>query len=989
MIHARLAFVLLVVVVWTPAKIAAAPSIAPLRAYIHTTWTHHDGVPLGVINKILQTSDGYLWIFANDGVLRFDGMRFVRPSTPCVEPIRSHAPAIDGGFWAVCGDRLIRRTADARFVVVSDGLLNLPQHTLLADRRGRLWILGKTIRYLNQDGTGGRVFDNPRTELFFAAVEDSEGTIWARDPSNLYHLYDDRVELVMSLDAPGCLTPSRDGGVYAVLRTGIWHLRKGVAPSVLEFPYSEASATAEACMAEAPDGGLWLAMRQSVVARLHRGHLESLADTGQVERHVTDVFIDREGSIWAGATSGLHRFRKPTVQLVRGPADSGQPWFVFVDAHTNLWLGGTLGASRLNPERRLEPSVTPRGPYAAIGQDEKGTIWLSNEEAIGYVANGKFVTVSDATGAPIVAVDAFTQDEQGHLWALSNGVGVYRVTPGPPRLVAASPRAETRFLVSQRSGIWLALASGGVEQHFNGRVNTLANLNPTKSYVSPMTMLEDGDSIWVGSFTGLDRLRHGRWTTWTREQGLPGDGRVKAMIADRSGHFWIMTGAGLLRVPRAQLDAAPDGSPTPLSFARIGSFDGVVPHPGNLRTSPTAASDRNGRLYFTTVDAVAIIDPDALSEASMIPPIVLESVIVDKDPVDHKLVTSFVEPSRLQFEYTSLDLRSPELARFRYRLQGYDADWIEAGTQRQVTYGTLRPGAYTFRVIGAGGEGIWNETGASFAFQIVPVFWRTWWFRLALVVVGVSLVAALYRLRVQQITRQFDAGLEARVSERTRIARELHDTLLQTFQGVLIHFQAATNLLPGRPDDARQKLESVLERAARAVTEGRDAVQALRESATASDDLPHALSVLAEQLVDDADPGHAVIRVNVEGRPRALRPIVRDDVYRIASEAMRNATRHARAQLIQADIHYDDRHLQLRIRDDGTGIDPATLEGRGVSGHWGLPGMRERATLIGGTLEVRSRPGSGTEVELSLPASKAYDTHDRQARYPHPRRGRS
>jgi signal transduction histidine kinase/ligand-binding sensor domain-containing protein len=820
----RLALVL-ILVAGPSLKAAATPSDVRLRDYIHTVWTQHDGVPLGFINAILQTSDGYLWIFTKDDALRFDGMRFVRPSTPCTQPIRSQTSAVDGGFWAVCGERLIRRTAEGRFVVVSDALLNLPQHTLFADRQGRVWILGPTIRYLSPDGTAGRVFDGPRTKLFFTAVQDSEGTIWARDRSNLYQLYDDRAEFIMPLDGGGCLTPSRDGGVYALARTGIWRLRKGVPPAVIAFPQLEASATPTACMAEAKDGGLWLGMRQSMVALLHGGDLELLADTGQIERGVNHLFIDREGSIWAGAPSGLHRFRKPMVQLMQGLA--AQPLFVFVDSHTNVWQGSVRGTSRLDLANRLDHPVTPSDSYDAIGEDERGTIWLSNRKAIGYVENGRFVTVSDAAGAPVVDVHAFTQDEQGHLWALAEGVGAYQVTPGPPRLVAASPRARDRFFVSRRSGISLALDSGGVEQHRNGRVTTLPSPNATQSYVSPMTILEDGDSLWVGSATGLERLRNGRWTTWTREHGLPGDGTVK----------------------------------------------------------------------------------------------------------------------------------------------------IEAGTQRQVTYGTLRPGEYRFRVIGAGAEGLWNETGGSFAFRIVPVYWRTWWFQLSMVALGLSIAGALYRLRIRQLTRQFNVGVAARIGERTRIARELHDTLLQSFQGVLIHFQAATNLLPGRPDEARRKFESALDQAGQALTEGRDAVQAMRESAAASDDLPDALSTLANQLAGDVDPADApAIRINVEGRPRSLQPIVRDDVYRIASEAIRNAVRHAQAQLIQVDIHYDDRHLQLRIRDDGTGIDAAVLESRGVSGHWGMPGMRERAALIGGTLSVRSRIGSGTEIELSLPSSKAYVT---------------
>jgi signal transduction histidine kinase len=452
----------------------------------------------------------------------------------------------------------------------------------------------------------------------------------------------------------------------------------------------------------------------------------------------------------------------------------------------------------------------------------------------------------------------------------------------------------------------------------------------------------------------------------------------------------MMTGGGILRLARAQLDATPDGVPQGLSFARIGALDSVVPHAGTLVASPAVTADRSGRLYFTTTDSIVSVDPATVSDSPMIPPIVLESVLVDNQPVDHAAVNRFIQPSLLQFQYTSLNIHSAESARFRYRLDDYDADWVEAGNARQVTYGALRPGEYQFRVIGAGAEGVWNETGASFAFQIVPVFWRTWWFQLSMVALGLSIAGGLYRFRIRQLTRQFNLGVEARVGERTRIARELHDTLLQSFQGVVIHFQAATNMLPGRPEDAKRKFEGALDQAAQAITEGRDAVQAMRDSVAASDDLPLALAALAEQLTGDADAGHAAtIRVNVEGSPRSLHPIVRDDVYRIASEAMRNATRHARATLILVDVHYDPQSLRLRVRDDGTGIDAAVLENRGVSGHWGLPGMRERAELIGGKLDVHSRVGAGTEVELALPESKAYATAPRRRFWSRRRRAKA
>jgi len=792
--------------------------------------------------------------------------------------------------------------------------------------------------------------------------------LWVSDRQQVVRMHESGNQSV-PIPNVECLAPAQEGGVFAVTSAGVWRLRAGLPSSLTNAPPGIAFNNVDQCMRDTDDG-LWIGTRQHGLARLRDGRIETSSDRGRDEPSIGRVFVDREGTIWAGAASGLHRLRRPLVQMMgSGLGFSSVPSFVLVDSRQAVWTGPTRRGVliRLDPKGGTPQLVQDQGHrYLAIGEDEAGRMWLSNTQDIGFLDNGTFVVVHDAVNASVRAVWAFNQDRRRQLWALAEGVGLYRISPGPPRLVVESSDAANRFLVSERLGTWIALSAGGVEQHLGGQTHVFPDDD------TPLTIIEDGDSILTGSFSGLRRWRHGTWTTWTRQHGLPGDGSVKEIIADRFGQLWMMTGAGLMRLSRAQLDATPDGSPRALSFALIGSLD-FVPHPGNLRPSPRVSSDRGGRLFFTTYDSVITVDPSAVSESSLAPPIVLESVTIDNQAIDHTAPQTFVEPSRLQFDYTSLSLRSPETARFRYRLDGYDADWIEAGGQRHVTYGTLRPGEYRFRVIGAGSEGVWNEAGASFAFQIRPVFWRTWWFRVMLFGFGSLIVAGLYQLRVRQLRHQFSLGLEARVGERTRIARELHDTLLQTFQGVLIHFQAVANLLPGHPDDAKRRFDLVLDQGAQAIAEGRDAVQALRSSAETSDDVAQVIGLLGEQLVGDGnEPGTTTIRVNVEGSPHGLRPMVRDDLLRIAGEAMRNAVRHAQAQLVQVDIHYDERYLRLRIRDDGTGIDPTILEDRGASGHWGLPGMRERAELMGGTLEVRSRLHAGTEIDVSIPAAKAY-----------------
>jgi signal transduction histidine kinase len=293
--------------------------------------------------------------------------------------------------------------------------------------------------------------------------------------------------------------------------------------------------------------------------------------------------------------------------------------------------------------------------------------------------------------------------------------------------------------------------------------------------------------------------------------------------------------------------------------------------------------------------------------------------------------------------------------------------------QRLVTYTTLPARMYTFRVQGATSRGAWSEPGLELAVEILPPWWNTWWFRTVCAALILFLILSLYYYRLGQMTRQYQLRLEERVGERTRIARDFHDTLLQSFQGVLLKFHAATYLIPDRPAEAQKTFESVIEQARQAITEGRDAVQGLRSSTVVSNDLALAISAIGEELAaGQAGRNSPEFRVHVEGTSRDLAPLVRDEVHRIAGEAVRNAFRHAQASRIEVEIHYDRRQLRLRVRDNGKGIDPKILGEGGRPGHHGLPGMQERAKLVGGKLAVWSEIDSGTETELTIPASLAY-----------------
>jgi len=338
---------------------------------------------------------------------------------------------------------------------------------------------------------------------------------------------------------------------------------------------------------------------------------------------------------------------------------------------------------------------------------------------------------------------------------------------------------------------------------------------------------------------------------------------------------------------------------------------------------------------------------------------------------------------RITFAYTGLSLAAPERVRFRYLLEGFDPTWSEPVANREAVYTNLNAGWYRFHLVACNSDGVWNGAETVIPFEIEPVFWKTWWFGLSCLIVILVLLWTFHQLRLRHLQHQFNVGLEARVNERTRIARELHDSLLQGFQGMMFRLQAVRDMLPGRaPTEAIEALDNALERGDKAIAEGRDTVSDLRGSVVGDKDVADALTALGQELAAQNDNGAAqCVRVLVEGKQRELDPLLRDEVYRIAREALRNAFRHAKAQKIETEIMYGESEFLLYIRDDGSGIDSKVANQGARAGHWGLPGMRERAKSFGGKLEVWSEHGAGTEVKLIVPASIAYGKPEGRRRF--------
>jgi signal transduction histidine kinase/ligand-binding sensor domain-containing protein len=952
-----------------PAPATATLTDVPLRAYVQTSWAHRDGVPLGSVADIAQTPDGYLWLGASEeGLLRFDGTRFVPLPMPCVRPVTDVEGAPDGSLWMMCDGRVLRRLPSGTLVAMPHPALRerpRTQPNLFADRRGRIWFPGTTVTYFNADGTAGPTIPGtepqPHTTVTRFA-EDGEGVVWYADGDRLFRIRDDRAELIVRQPFFALAATSR-GGILASQDARIMHVTdRGV--TLLATLTGGVTGGNGSLMAER-EGNIWLGTRSHGIALVRgsdAGTSSGPDDAGAGT--VMKVFIDRENTVWMGTSLGLHRFRRPLVGLLT-PRDGvrGMPMFVMHHSRGDLFFGSPrmfrLGAPG------LEPVAIP-GVFRAAAEDRQGVVWLATAEDIGVLNHDRFSAVVTRDGLRVAGVFAIRRDESGTLWALSTQSGLYRIDNGRPQLVHAVTGLGSEFVVSRQLGHWVARDSDGVLRSPSG-VSPPERVAGAPRRVH--AMVHDGDSIWMGSEGGLSRWRNGVWTNWTSAHGLPRDGLVTEVMPD-GDRFWLVGRGGILVLPRKQLEMTPDEAPQTLTFIRIGELDRVSPHLGGLQPSPRVTRGRDGTLYFATRDAIAVIDPSQVTESSLRPAILIDSVEADHQPLALAGSPRLVAPERIQFDYTSLSLRSPENIRFRYRLEGHDADWIEAGRQRRVTYNALPPGHYRFRVIGSSGEGVWNLDGASFSFSVAPVFWRTWWFTAAAVVAFGLVLFTGYRYRLHQMARDMDLRFEARLAERNRIAQDLHDSLLQGTIAATLHLQMASDRL-GDHDPAKVPVQRGLQLLERVMAEGRATVQGLRaQSGTA--DLIQRISQRAGEL---ADLSAVDLRISVDGSARPLTAAVREEATHIICEALINAIRHAGSERIDISVGYSSTAFACAVRDHGKGM-TASVAAEGIPGHWGLAGMRERARNIGGNLSIVSHPGGGTSVELSIPSPLAFEVEE-------------
>ena len=674
--------------------------------------------------------------------------------------------------------------------------------------------------------------------------------------------------------------------------------------------------------------------------------------------------------------NGLDRFRDvtvPTISVKQGLSDA-TVWSVLAAQDGSVWLGTRDGLNRWNDGHisiyRGRGSGLP-DDADSLFQDDSGRIWVSTLRGLAYFENGRFVPVSAVPGGQVHSIAG---DNAGNLWIGNQDQGLFHLMGGsvveqiPWDRLGRKDHANALFPDPLQGGLWLGFFKGGVAYFKDGQVRALyASADGLGEGRVENFQLDRDGALWAATQGGLSRIKDGRVATLTSKNGLPCDA-VHWATEDSDRAFWLYMACGLVRIARPELDAWAADSKRMIQTTVFDSSEGVRNHADVVSGySPRVARCVDGKLWFLSGDGVSVIDPHHLPFNKIQPPVHIEQIIADRKTLDASSNLRLPALTRdLEIDYTALSLVAPEKDRFRVKLEGRDPDWKDMGNERKAFYNDLPPRNYRFRVMASNNSGVWNEAGTSFDFSIAPGYYQTRWFQASCAAAFLALLLGLYRYRLHQIAREFNVRMEERIGERTRLARDLHDTLLQGFQGLMLRLQALDDLLP--EGEAKEELEQTLDPADQVVAESRKSVHDLRLSTVVTNDLARAVKALGDELSSEDS---ATFELLVEGETRELHPIVRDELYRIAREALRNAFSYARARHIEAEITYGEQLFRLRIRDDGEGIASAILED-GRPGHYGLPGMRERAAEIGAMLDIWSGVGTGTEIDLSLAGSIAY-----------------
>jgi signal transduction histidine kinase/ligand-binding sensor domain-containing protein len=968
--------------------LALDPSKA-MAQYIHDRWGAERGFLGGAIYAIRQSADGYLWIATERGLVRFDGFEFTliqRPiaGAPPLGPVRGLVTDAEGNLWVrLDGPRLLLyrdghfEDAFARFGVVESTITAMSY-----GNRDELILAGignHILRY--QHGKFEIIAgadEAPGTVLSMAQTIDGRVWLGTRD-DGLFGITQGNISKVSNE-----LVNAKINTLFATDKGGLWigtdngmHLwnGNGLADPTLPASIHQLQILA---ISKDRDKNLWVGTSRGLL-RITSAGTVSLALVDQVAgSDVAAICEDNEGDVWFGGSHGLERLRDgvfTSYSTAQGlPAEVNGP--VYVDSEGRTWFAPAKGGLYWLKDGQV-------GRVSAAGLDDDvvysisgggGEVWLGRQRGGLTVLRdvaGSLVarTYLQADGMAQNSVYSVHRNRDGTVWAGTVSGGVSRLRDGVFTNYSVSDGLGSNFVSSIVEGfdgrMWFA-TPGGLGSFADGHwVNRSARDGLPSSDVR--SVFEDAHHVlWIATANGLAALFDGRLQV---PQNLPDSLReqIFGFAEDERGFLWIATTDHVLQVNRDRLRAE---SLDPTDVRSYGAVDGLE-EVGAVRRNGSVASDSQGRIWFSLKHGLAVANTRLLLRNAVPVKVRIESISAGGAAIGLDGSPKIAPGGQsITFNYVGTSLSTPEKVVFRYKLDGSGQGWSNVVALRQVVFTNLDPGSYRFRAIASNGLGLWDGPETIFPFVIQPAFWQTWWFRFACLSACVLAIMALYHLRMVQLTHRLNALFRERLAERTRIAQDLHDTLLQGILSASMQLDVAQDQV-AESSPAKPRLRRVLELMRQVTDEGRGALQGLRSSEKEGLSLEESFSRVRQELATDEKTGYRVI---VHGVTRPLRPVIRDEAYRIGREALVNAFLHAQANSVELEVEYTGRFLRLVVRDDGCGVDPQVMD-LGREGHWGLIGMRERSERVGATFKLRSRLGAGTEVEFRVPAVLAFESH--------------
>lgn len=974
------------------------PSDAPQRLadFIHSAWSLKEEAPTFIV-QIAQTPDGDLWLATSQGAYRFDGVKFVQFQTNGVgslatESINTIFVASSKDVWIGYHGGGISRIHNGQITTFTAGIPPGPVGRIAESRDGTIWAatfggiaffrsgVWKTIPWADEYGRA------------YNLLVARDGVVWIAGEHQLLFLMpgSEKIETTpIELAYVRPLEQAPDGRLW--ISDAKWGLRVFDPDQVLRSPGQLRLTPPPRKILQVRgilfdhDGQLWGSYYDgSGIFRILHPELvptdkplspadvdESFgAKDGLTSDTAAPVFEDREHNIWIGTESGLDRFRRADIIANRTlPMDVREGYRAVV---------GSSGEFYAADEDTIF-HVDPPGNFKAIGHDPShpnefcaapnGVVWLSDRQGLLRIVNDEISRIALPLAARKGEAYGCAVDAHGTLWLSVVGVGILTYDNGlwsGPLPIPLPKKFFPRLLAADHSGgIWACdrgLSLFLIKDHRLRSFSTPQGLQVGEI----KTVFSNASGTFVGGELGIAKLNGERFETLKTDK-YPELSTITGITQDAEGDTWLNGVHGLMRLRTDDLLKAIAQPGLPLNLRRFDFRDGV---PGMAQTGcchATALTDQHDRVWFINTRGIAWVDPRRVTFNALPPPVQIRSVTVNGRvlaPANHMRLPP--STPNLSFDFDALSLAIPERVRFRYRLEGWDSDWQDGGNRRQAFYTNLSPGNYRFHVIACNNSGVWNDTGASFDFAIAPHWYQTSWFTILSLLATGCLLWGIYALRLRQVTAEIGMRLEERIHERERIARELHDTLLQDFQAVILRFQQIANRLL-RTDPNRVAVEEGLDYADKVLAEGRNHIRNIRADSRQPDELSKSLAAYGEEL---SQLWPLKFTIAVTGAPIDLYPVVRDELHRIGREAICNAFKHSNGSRVQVTLAYRKDTFHLSVCDDGVGISIGLLE-EGRPGHWGINNMRERALRIGARLAFDSGPDAGTCLHVKMPARLA------------------